>query len=205
MSGLITPPHGQVAVRDLALQTVVGVECAVRLHYLILRNASDTFQRVNVLRVVAHQQTLLLEQPDEVVRRCRFERARVELLGEREERFRVLVQILQLKDGLRCFSTPSMSTVSSTRRRAAPPEPFSFSNPSPCWKSGNAPTAAAAATSGPTAPFTIEAGGDGPSGVMVGSDAGSVSATDTPAIADAVDAAAAAAASVAVAAVLPSA
>jgi hypothetical protein len=59
------------------------------------------FQRVNVLRVVPEQGTVLLDALDEAVARRRLELARVDLARKLEERARVLPEVVDVEHGLR--------------------------------------------------------------------------------------------------------
>lgn len=80
---------------------MIRIERAVRLDDALRTDPRNVLERVDVLRVVPVQRALELEQLDEVVARRRLERARVQFLSQREERFGVLVEVVQLEDGAR--------------------------------------------------------------------------------------------------------
>lgn len=84
-----------------AVHTVIGGECSVRLDQHCVRNPGHSLQRVDVLRVVALEQSLFVQQPDEVVTVGRLEVARIQLFGQREKRFRFANEVVQFEDGRR--------------------------------------------------------------------------------------------------------
>ena len=77
------------------------VKRAVRLDQLLSVDAGHPLQGVDVLSVVPQQEALLRQKADEVVARRRTKAPRIELLGQLEERRRVLPEEVDLEDGLR--------------------------------------------------------------------------------------------------------
>lgn len=75
----------------------------VRFYDEIAFNSSNTFQRIDVLRIVSHQQFLPLEHLYKIMTNRRFKTARIQFFRQLEERFWILIEITQLEYRLRVW------------------------------------------------------------------------------------------------------
>lgn len=67
------------------------------LNEFLMIDSSDSLECVDILGVMTQQKTLFLKKFYKVVRWCRLEGTRIELLGEFEEWLRIFTEILELK------------------------------------------------------------------------------------------------------------
>lgn len=81
------------------------------LHQLLGRQASDSLESVDVLRVVAHEESLVVQQFRKVVTRSGLELAGVQLSRQSEERLRVSDEVLDVKDRCRVWQIVLLEVV----------------------------------------------------------------------------------------------
>lgn len=77
---------------------MIRMECSMRLDNRLARNASQSLQCVDVLGVMTCQQSFFMQQTYEIMRRRRFERARIQFFSQRKERLRIFTKIVQFED-----------------------------------------------------------------------------------------------------------
>mmetsp|Transcript_68816 Transcript_68816/g.192985 ORF Transcript_68816/g.192985 Transcript_68816/m.192985 type:complete len:327 (+) Transcript_68816:206-1186(+) len=107
-----------------------SVKVAMRGHDCILGKSGQVLQRVYVLGVASQQQAFLIQEPDEVVARRRLIVAGPHLAAQLVERSGPLLEIAQLKDGLRAGEVVLLQVVvQPCARRAEVRDPRRCRNP----------------------------------------------------------------------------
>ena len=113
--------HVHARVGAVTVDALGRAERAVRLDQPLGLNARETLEAVDVLRVEAVQEPLVLEQAQEVVDSVWlvFVDVRQQVFGEREEGPRIAAEVVLLEDGLRIgYAELGQVVVEAGARRA---------------------------------------------------------------------------------------